>query len=103
MFTCELEYVYTVECNKVKRLRVEEYRSGSEVFIAVDKGRRIMGSLDCSMFFRTEAEAVAQGFADLQEMLVRSREEYFDALASYKTVRRLSRVTIEEYSLRVLS
>jgi hypothetical protein len=101
MFTCDLDYVYTVEENRLKKLRVEEFNVKTSVFIAVDKGRRIRGSLDCSMFFRSEQEALQQGYNDIREMLVGVREEYEDALASYRTARKLGRLTLEDYKAKV--
>lgn len=103
MFTCEIEYVYTIEHNHLKRLRVDNYDAKKNVAVLIEGGRRIRASLDpeYTMYFKTPEEAIQRGFDDLREMVAGAREEYQDALASYKVARKLGRITLEEFAAKV--
>lgn len=99
--TQQLTHIYAVENNKLVSYSVIDQRG--DVVTAVDKAKRTFRvDLECSEdFFRTPKQAMTQGYKDLQECVACAREDYQDALASYRVARRLGKITPEEYFARV--
>lgn len=100
----ELEYVYTVELGKLVKLRVETYNPESFTFTAVKANRKIRGNLeDSDIFFKTPEEAVAQAYAELQEIAAECRQEVLDALATYKAAREAAACSIQDLVFRLVA
>lgn len=99
--TQRLTCIYAIENNKLVSYSVIAQRG--DVVTAIDKAKRTFRvDLECSEdFFRTPKQAMTQGYRDLQERVACAREDYQDALASYRVARRLGKITPEEYFARV--
>ena len=103
----QVAHVYSVEYNRLCSYQIVDYTPSTGAVMAVDASiqphRRFRVTLECSdTFFATPEEAIRQGYKELQEMVVGAREEYQDALASYRVARKLGRMSKQEYREKVL-
>ena len=90
------KYVYSLWDGKVERATVTKYDPETGR-IEGFKGRGRFTTTLGVLYFETPEEAVRSEHEDVKEALVDARQEVQDALATYKTVRRIASMSFEEY------
>jgi len=103
MYPEKLEKVYAVWNGKLCSYNVYSYNPATGQFGAIDQSRSFTSTLGGDIFFATAEEAIKQEYNDLQEMHLGCMEEYLDALATYRAIRKQAKVTLEEFTAKMLA
>ena len=90
------KYVYSLWDGKVERATVTKYDPETGRIEGTKNRGRFVSSLG-TIYFETPEEAVRSEHEDIKESLVDARQDVQDALATYKTVRRIALMPFEEY------
>ena len=93
------QYVYTIQEGKLLRYLVESFNPDTSVFVGYHKGRKVRGSLDCSMFFRTPDEALKEEHDGYKQGVHDAAQEVRDAIAAYLTIKKVATMSFEEFKL----
>lgn len=96
-------YAYGIWEGRLERCRIVAYNPTTERFTAVGYGdsRHFLGSFDSEMYFKTPEEAIKAEHDGYLEGVHEARQEVLDSLAAYKTIRKMARMSLEEFSALV--